>query len=63
MLVHNICKKHNINSEIEPNKFYLSKKKYFYCSECQKERRRKHYGEKKILKDLKKYVEIGEKKI
>ena len=43
MLVHNICKKHNINSEIEPNKFYLSKKKYFYCSECQKERRRKHY--------------------
>ena len=43
MLVHKICEKHNINSEVEPDKFYIYKDKYFYCLKCQKERRRLYY--------------------
>lgn len=43
MLVHKICEKHNVNSEIEPDKFYFDKRGYFYCLKCQKERRRLYY--------------------
>ena len=43
MLLHKICGKHNVNSEIEPDKFYIYKGKYFYCLKCQKERRRLYY--------------------
>ena len=43
MSIHKICEKHNVNSKIEPNKFYFCKGKYFYCLKCQKERRRLYY--------------------
>ena len=43
MLIHRICEKHNVNSEVEPDKFYIYKGKYVYCSQCRKEKRRLNY--------------------
>ena len=43
MLLHKICGKHNVNSEVEPDKFYIYKGKYVYCSQCRKEKRKLNY--------------------
>ena len=43
MLAHKICEKHNVNSEVELDKFYIYKDRYVYCLKCQKERRRLYY--------------------
>ena len=43
MLLHKICGKHNVNSEVEPDKFYFDKRGYFYCLQCSKEERRRLY--------------------
>ena len=43
MLLHKICGKHNVNSEVELDKFYIYKGKYVYCLQCQQERRRLYY--------------------
>ena len=43
MLAHKICEKHNVNSEVELDKFYIYKDRYVYCLQCRKERRRLYY--------------------
>ena len=52
MSVHKICEKHNVNSEIEPDKFYFDKRGYVYCLQCLKEKRRLYYlnNKEKVLK-------------